>query len=226
MNDVLLKADSWFISNRLVVNASKSSFMCITTRQNTLNISNIKIKLDGQDLTQCSCTKLLGINIDKHLTFDEHIKYIATKVSSKIGLIHRLRQFPPVSGLNTVYITMIQTHFDYCITVWSLTTKKNIISSKTSKLLCQSCSGQFDYTFLSSSLIHNLGWMTIEERRFYFTSCLVYKCLNNSAPSYLSKRFTYVNESHKYSTRAAVKLYKPVSDWLEMLLLDSTALNM
>ena len=66
MNDLLLKADSWFISNRLVVNASKSSFMYITTRQNTLNISNIKIKLDGQDLTQCSCTKLLGINIDKH----------------------------------------------------------------------------------------------------------------------------------------------------------------
>ena len=125
MNDLLFKADSWFISNRLVAKASESSFMCITTRQNTLNISNIKIKLDGQDLTQCSCTKLLGINIDKHLTFDEHIKYIATKVSSKIGLIHRLRQFLPVSVLNTVYITMIQSHFDYCITVWGFITKKN-----------------------------------------------------------------------------------------------------
>ena len=70
MNDLLLKADSWFISYILVVNASKSS-----SRQNTLSISNNKIKLDGRDLTQCSCTKLLGINIDKHLTFDEHIKY-------------------------------------------------------------------------------------------------------------------------------------------------------
>ena len=41
-------------------------------------------------------------------------------------------------------------------------------------------------------------------RRFYFTSCLAYKWLNNSAPSYLSKRVTYINGSHKYSTRAAV----------------------
>ena len=174
-----------------------SSFMCITTRQNTLNISNIKIKLHGQDLTQCSCTKLLGINIDKHLTFDEHIKYIATKVSSQIGLIHRLRQFLPVSVLNTVYITMIQSHFDYCITVWGFTTKKNILFLQRLQNRCaRAVTGQFDYTVPASSLIHNLGWMTIEERRFYFTSCLVYKCLNNSAPSYLSNRFTYINESH------------------------------
>ena len=52
-------------------------------------------------------------------------------------------------------------------------------------------------------IIQNLGWMTIEERCFYFTS-LVYKCLNSNAPSYLCKKFSYINDSHKYSTQAAV----------------------
>ena len=87
---------------------------------------------------------------------------------------------------------MIQSHFDYCITVWGFTTKKNILFLQRLQNRCaRAVTGQFDYTVSASSLIHNLGWMTIEERRFYFTSCLVYKCLNNSAPSYLSNRFTY-----------------------------------
>ena len=60
---------------------------------------------------------------------------------------------------------MIQSHFDYCINVWGFITKKNIISSK---LLCaRAVSGQSGYTVSASSLIHNLGWMTMEERRFY-----------------------------------------------------------
>ena len=96
---------------------------------------------------------------------------------------------------------MIQSHFDYCITVWGFTTKKNIISSKTSKSLCQSCSGQFDYTFLSSSLIHNLGWMTIEERRFYFTSCLAINAqIIVHLPIYLRDSHTlmsHINTAHE-----------------------------
>ena len=35
--------------------------------------------------------KLLGIYIDKHLTFEKHISYLVKRISPKIGILHRLK---------------------------------------------------------------------------------------------------------------------------------------
>ena len=36
--------------------------------------------------------KFLGVLIDKHLTWKQHIDYIASKISKIVGLIERLRR--------------------------------------------------------------------------------------------------------------------------------------
>ena len=48
-----------------------------------------------------------------------------------------------------------------------------------------------------------LGWMKIEKKIFIFKACLVYKCLNDSAPIYLLNDFQYLGQYHDYSTRSA-----------------------
>ena len=45
--------------------------------------------------------------------------------------------------------------------------------------------------------------MTIKERLVYFTSCLLYKCLNDLAPTYLTNQFQYIRQYHNYPTRSA-----------------------
>ena len=57
--------------------------------------------------------------IDKHLKFSEHVSLLLTKnVSAKIALLHRFRHFLPTDILNIVYQTIIQSHFDYCLSVY------------------------------------------------------------------------------------------------------------
>ena len=107
MNNLLEKANSWFLSNRLIVIATKSSFMLIGTRQNIPNIGQIDINLNGHSLDKNSTCKLLGVYVDQYLSFQYHIQNIISKVSRKIGLLHRLRQFLPLQSLNTVYLTTI-----------------------------------------------------------------------------------------------------------------------
>ena len=118
MNKSLALANSWLFSNRLLINIKKSNFIIIGTRHNVANIDNITLRIDDQTLQQCSSTKLLGIHIDQNLTFHDHMHYLITKISNKIALIHRLRQFLPLTALNTIYLTLIQSQIDYCITVW------------------------------------------------------------------------------------------------------------
>ena len=45
--------------------------------------------------------------------------------------------------------------------------------------------------------------MTIKERLVYFTSCLLYKCLNDLAPTYLTNQFQYIRQYHNYPIRSA-----------------------
>ena len=63
--------------------------------------------------------------------------------------------------------------------------------------------GIFDYNSSVSEIIKNLNWMNINQRFSYFLAILVYKCLNNLAPDYLSATLHYVSETQLYSTRSA-----------------------
>ena len=173
MNDLLEKVSSWFNVNRLIVNPSKSNFITISTRHRVSNLQNISIYLNNQKLQQCSSTSLLGVHIDENLTFYQHIQSLNSKISSKIGLLHRLRQILPQQSLNTIYLTTVQSLFDYCITVWGPSSKTNITSLQKLQNRCaRAVTGIFDYNISVSNLITSLGWMTIYQRLIYFTACL------------------------------------------------------
>ena len=205
MNKSLALANSWLYSNRLLINIKKSNFIIIGTRHNVANIDNIALRIDDQTLQQCSSTKLLGIHIDQNLTFHNHMHYLITKISNKIALIHRLRQFLPHTALNTIYLTLIQPQIDYCITVWGPFSKTNrTVIQKLQNRCARAVTGIFDYTVSVSGLIKSLGWMTVEERLLYSIATLVYKSLNNLAPTYLSEKFHYVSQCHTYNTRSAL----------------------
>ena len=199
----LQAALSWFKQNRLVANTSKSTLMPISTSHNTTTVcKDISLIINKDTLVSCTSTKLLGIFIDQNLNFNCHIKYLIKKISPKIGILHRLRQFLPPDVLNIVYKTTIQPIFDYCITVWGNSTKQNI---KTLQIL-QNCVaravlGNFDFNSSVSLMIKQLKWSTVQNRYTYFTCIMVYKCLNGLAPDYLINLFKYISETHSYITR-------------------------
>ena len=65
------------------------------------------------------CTKVLGVQKDEHLSWNQHIEYIANKTSSGIEAIRKLRTFIDTSTLVLVYNALIQPYFDYCCEVWN-----------------------------------------------------------------------------------------------------------
>ena len=205
MNQSLSIASEWFINNRLIVNTNKSNYMIIGSRTKVQSLKdNISISINNNQLQSCDCSKLLGIHIDSHLSFDQHVCYLVSKISPKIGLIHRLRQFLPIKALNQVYLTTIQTLFDYGLTVFGSTSQKNLkLLQRLQNRCARAVTGIFDYTSSVSALIKILGWMNISQRHSYFISCLVFKSLNGNVPVSISNNFSYVRDRHSHSTRNA-----------------------
>ena len=58
---------------------------------------NVKIHIDGVDISRVTTTKFVGVIINETLTWDDHMKLIYTKISKSIGIIQRVSYNLPTS---------------------------------------------------------------------------------------------------------------------------------
>ena len=77
--------------------------------------------------------KYLGIHIDK-LNFEDHIKYIETKVTSSIGIMSKVKPFVPMNVLKYVDFTFVHSHLQYGLIIWSATTRRISLNCKEFKI--------------------------------------------------------------------------------------------
>ena len=62
--------------------------------------------------------KFLGIYLDKHLTFKQHINFLCSSISRCIFAINRVKHILPLKALKSLYFALIQSRLQYCIAVW------------------------------------------------------------------------------------------------------------
>ena len=68
--------------NKMVLNASKTKSLLVTgKRLEKVPDSNLKLSCNGSETEQITSQKLLGVKLDNHLSFAEHIDDICKKVS-------------------------------------------------------------------------------------------------------------------------------------------------
>ena len=204
------RAIKWFHDNLLTVNINKSSAMTIGTRQRLINQCALKITAAGETLNALNETKYLGVTIDNNLSWNQHISNLATKVSPIISVLAKLKYKLTRDQLNTIYQSIIQPHFDYCISVWGHTSKCNISTlQKLQNRADRTITGQYDWNISPKCLITELGWMNINQRMKYFTTLLTYKSLHKNAPSYMSDRINIKNTTYHTRNTDTINLTVP-----------------
>ena len=118
-NKDLNNVKAWLSSNKLSLNIAKTEYILIGSRPKISSIDvQPTVKIDTPPIKRVKCTKLLGVEIDEHLKWEKHVDHIASKVSSGIGTIKKLKEFVDRDTLVLVYNALIQPHFDYCYEVW------------------------------------------------------------------------------------------------------------
>ena len=113
----------WATTWNMSFNPDKCKYIKITLKHNTISynytMSNAKIK-------EVSTAKYLGVTINKHLTWSNHIDNIYHKaLSAKAFLQRNLTSYPPNIKL-LCYITMVRSILEYASPVWSPYTKQDI----------------------------------------------------------------------------------------------------
>ena len=205
--------EKWAQANKMVVNGEKTKGMLMTSQQKlrTLTNSDLNIIVGGKTIEQVDSEKLLGVEIDYSLTWDDQVKQVRRKVLYKLSLLRKIKQYLPVSVRKLYHNYYVKPHLDYCSTVWGHTTDINL--DKINKLQKQAARLILDkdYSTPTVELFKELHWITFAENIKSREATLVYKTLNNSAPSYMSGMFQYVKDVGRPDLRSTTenKLYIP-----------------
>ena len=86
MQDEIYKIAYWTSSNKLSLNTSKTQFILFKSSNKRIKHNTI-ILINGQPIKQVKHTTFLGVVIDEHLTWNDHIDLITKKVTKSTGII-------------------------------------------------------------------------------------------------------------------------------------------
>ena len=117
MRSNLNKIAKWFQSNKLTLNIKKTKMMLFGTRQALNNFQNVSLMYGSDNIDRVDKYKYLGITFDAHLSWNEHVNYLASNVSKRIGVICRVKKYLPNRTLKTLAQALVLPHFDYCSSV-------------------------------------------------------------------------------------------------------------
>ena len=68
---------------------------------------------DGENIERVESFKYLGVIFDPQLKWDDQISHIASKVSQRIGVIHRIKYYLPFHTLTMLANALVMPLFDY-----------------------------------------------------------------------------------------------------------------
>ena len=98
--------------------------MVFTNRHNIEK--DLNIKLNGVNIDYTDRERFLGVIMDSRLSWNSHINTLSSKISRNAGIIYRLKGLVPESVLRNLYNSFIQSHLNYCSSVWGLGTKSSL----------------------------------------------------------------------------------------------------
>ena len=195
VNDYLQKEsdniEKWCIDNKMVINIEKTKSMLIASNQKLRNTSepDLNIKIQGKRITSVTEEKLLGIQIDNKLTWKEQIKKVKRTVNFKISILRRIRKYLPTETRKHFYNLNIKPHLEYCCSVWGHCCQKE--QNKLIKLQKQAARLVLDAPKLtpSQTMFTKLNWLRFDQLVRQKQAVLIYKSVNNQAPTYISQMF-------------------------------------
>jgi len=120
------QASEWSKQNNMKLNIDKTKEMTIYFGRKVTHLPPINI--DGQDLECVSQTKLLGVILNKKLTWQDHIDHICSKAAKRLYFLRLLRRAGvPKNDIIQVYTSIIRSMLEYACEVWhpGLTSKQS-----------------------------------------------------------------------------------------------------
>ena len=193
---------SWCCSNGMHIHQRKTSLMMLGSRHNLSANDILQIILDDELIQRVENQKLLGVIIDKNLTWEKQIDSVCLNITRRITLLKLLSKYVNKPGLKQYYSSYILPIFDYGCLIWSRGSSSNVLrllrlQKRAARIILKA-----DILTPSESMFIELQWLSFPKRVLYHKSIMMFKALHGMTPEYISEMFVKTSEVHCRSLRS------------------------
>ena len=190
----LHNVNQWLCANKLSPNIDQSNFVIFRPPQKKIEYTVIKLQINNKIIEEKKCIKYLGIFIDCHLNWKEHVHELSKKNSE------RNWHFVSQAILVQVYYSIIYCFLVYGVLIWGNTYKTIIqplviLQKKAVRIITFS-----DFKAHSSPLFKNLNLLKLPDIIKFYTASFMHQYNKGTLPENFNNSFTSVRSKHQYST--------------------------
>ena len=195
INTALKNITEWLEINKLSLNVKNPKAMVFHMPQKQIIPPNLKI--NDTTIEFVDNFVFLGVTINNHLNWSNHVDKTANQISKTIGMLNNLKKPIPSNILRILYNSLILPHLNYGILAWGRKIKRlEIIQKRAVRILAAS-----KYNAHTS---HTSDMYKIQEIKLY------YKLVHKQLPKYfLNFQCNTNSDLHCHNTRSRHKLHTP-----------------
>ena len=154
--------------------------------------------MDDLIIKNSKSEKLLGINIDNFLTFNEHVSKLCKKASQKLRAIARISSYLNKNKLRLIMNAFFSSQFGYCPLVWMFHNRRfnnkiNCLHERMLRIVYKGYKSSF------AELLSEDKSSTVHHRNVQKLAIEMYKVKNELCPKIMLDLFKEV--THSYNLR-------------------------
>ena len=177
---------AWMLSNRLLINDTKTEFVIISSRQQVSKIHIDKIKVGESTIEPVKMVRNLGAWFDSHMSMNSHIGKVCSKAFRSLYNIRQIRKFLSEETTKILVHAFVTSHLDYCNSLlyglpqYQYDRLQRVLNAA-ARVVC--LVPKFDHI---TPVLSRLHWLPVRYRVTFKILLLVYKALHVKAPPYIS----------------------------------------
>jgi hypothetical protein len=206
----LTKLQKWSEQWQLQFNAKKCYNLNVHKKTSTLKQTYI---LNGHTLDNVNSQTYLGIELQSNLKWHNHVNKITAKANQMLAFTRRNLYMCPRHIKVAAYQTLVRPHLEYASAAWDPYHKVDIhqiemVQHRAARFVVNNYSKE---PGSMTSILNDLGWSTLEERRRQHRIHLLDQTLkqsvaieipgsvnNNTRQSRRSQTFTQISTNHDF----------------------------
>ena len=214
------KLAAWEEKWKMKFHPDKCSVLPITRKKSP---RSFEYKLHGHILKVEKSTKYLGITIDNKLSWNTHIDNITKKANSSLAFLRRNLQISQQHIKSNAYTTLVRPQLEYAASVWDPYTKEKVdqlemVQRRAARYVVNNYSREASVT----SMLQQLGWRSLEQRRADIRLVFFYKCLHGLVAVDLSEDLTPCTRPSRHYHPAAFIIPAETRKYIQLSFLPRT----
>ena len=186
LENASIKLFDWFSNNQMKENLDNCHLLTSAT-------ASIAIKIKDNEILKSEKEKLLGMTIDKKLSFNNHLQKILEKANQKVHVLARITPYMSIPNRKLLINSFFISQFNYCPLVWMchsrlMNNKINRLHEKCLRIVYSDKTSSFE------ELLDKDGSVILHKRNLKVFATDMFKIYWNLSPNIVAETFrTYRN---------------------------------